>query len=298
MKRIGVLTGGGDCPGLNAVLRAVVKTAENDYDVKCLGFTDGYEGLILNISINPVKSNTGEINKLAVLARDITRQKKIEKELSQASDEMERRVEQRTFELVRVNDELKHEIKQHKQTEKKLKDALEKLDLSKLKSDHVDYSIQLNDVFQIVNEAIIDLAPTLNEKNIQLTAAEPEIPTSLYCDAAKIGQVIHILLGNAIHYSPPEKSITIQYQKTQTGLLENQVTALQISVSDLGLGIPDDGKERIFDNSAQSSKSRSGLELAICKEIVTAHQGKIYVENNLEGGATFFLILPYRFQNS
>lgn len=48
MKRIGVLTGGGDCPGLNAVLRAVVKTADNDYDVKVLGFIDGYEGLILN----------------------------------------------------------------------------------------------------------------------------------------------------------------------------------------------------------------------------------------------------------
>lgn len=48
MKRIGVLTGGGDCPGLNAVLRAVVKTADNDYDVKVIGFNDGYEGLILN----------------------------------------------------------------------------------------------------------------------------------------------------------------------------------------------------------------------------------------------------------
>ncbi|MEA2030524.1 MAG: ATP-dependent 6-phosphofructokinase [candidate division Zixibacteria bacterium] len=48
MKRIGVLTGGGDCPGLNAVLRAVVKTADNDYDIKVIGFTDGYEGLIEN----------------------------------------------------------------------------------------------------------------------------------------------------------------------------------------------------------------------------------------------------------
>ena len=48
MKRIGVLTGGGDCPGLNAVLRAVVKTADNDYDVKVIGFNDGYEGLIEN----------------------------------------------------------------------------------------------------------------------------------------------------------------------------------------------------------------------------------------------------------
>ncbi len=46
--RLGVLTGGGDCPGLNAVIRAVVKTAINDYDMEVVGFMDGYEGLIEN----------------------------------------------------------------------------------------------------------------------------------------------------------------------------------------------------------------------------------------------------------
>jgi phosphofructokinase-like protein len=48
IKRIGVLTGGGDCPGLNAVLRAIVKTAYNDYNLKIIGFLDGYEGLVEN----------------------------------------------------------------------------------------------------------------------------------------------------------------------------------------------------------------------------------------------------------
>jgi ATP-dependent phosphofructokinase / diphosphate-dependent phosphofructokinase len=46
VKRIGVLTGGGDCPGLNAVIRAVVKTAKNDHDIDVIGFMDGYEGLV------------------------------------------------------------------------------------------------------------------------------------------------------------------------------------------------------------------------------------------------------------
>ena len=46
--KIGVLTGGGDCPGLNAVVRSVVKTALNDYDMEVVGFMDGYEGLIEN----------------------------------------------------------------------------------------------------------------------------------------------------------------------------------------------------------------------------------------------------------
>ena len=48
IKRIGVLTGGGDCPGLNAVLRAVVKTAMVKYRYEVIGFKDGYRGLVLN----------------------------------------------------------------------------------------------------------------------------------------------------------------------------------------------------------------------------------------------------------
>lgn len=46
--KIGVLTGGGDCPGINAVLRAVVKTAVNEYGWEVIGFRDGFRGLVLN----------------------------------------------------------------------------------------------------------------------------------------------------------------------------------------------------------------------------------------------------------
>jgi phosphofructokinase-like protein len=48
IKRIGLLTGGGDCPGLNAVIRSVTKTAMNDHNIEVLGVEDGYLGLITN----------------------------------------------------------------------------------------------------------------------------------------------------------------------------------------------------------------------------------------------------------
>ncbi len=48
VKRIGVLTGGGDCPGLNAVIRAIVKTAAFDYNFEVIGLTDGFKGLVEN----------------------------------------------------------------------------------------------------------------------------------------------------------------------------------------------------------------------------------------------------------
>lgn len=47
-KRIGILTGGGDCPGLNAVIRAVAKTLINDYDMEIIGFLDGFRGMVEN----------------------------------------------------------------------------------------------------------------------------------------------------------------------------------------------------------------------------------------------------------
>ena len=53
-KRIGVLTGGGDCPGLNAVIRAVVKTAINEYGWEVLGIEDGFEGLIQPGKVRPL----------------------------------------------------------------------------------------------------------------------------------------------------------------------------------------------------------------------------------------------------
>jgi 6-phosphofructokinase 1 len=54
VHRIGVLTGGGDCPGLNAVIRAVVKTAINEYGWEVLGIEDGFEGLIQPGKVRPL----------------------------------------------------------------------------------------------------------------------------------------------------------------------------------------------------------------------------------------------------
>ncbi|HEX3030497.1 MAG TPA: ATP-dependent 6-phosphofructokinase, partial [Clostridia bacterium] len=59
VKRIGVLTGGGDCPGLNTVLRAVVKTAAGKYNYEVYGFKDGYKGLVLN---NYIKFKPGDVS--------------------------------------------------------------------------------------------------------------------------------------------------------------------------------------------------------------------------------------------
>src|SRR5258708_33843694 len=54
MKRLGILTGGGDAPGLNAVIRAAVKTAINEYDCEVFGIKNGYDGFLEPDGIMPL----------------------------------------------------------------------------------------------------------------------------------------------------------------------------------------------------------------------------------------------------
>ena len=56
MKRLAVLTGGGDAPGLNAVIRAVVKTAENEFNCEVLGVRNGFDGFVTQGGIFPLNS--------------------------------------------------------------------------------------------------------------------------------------------------------------------------------------------------------------------------------------------------
>lgn len=60
-KTIGILTGGGDCPGINAVIRAVAKTAMHDHDWRVIGFRDGYAGLVLRDSVELTNRSVSNI---------------------------------------------------------------------------------------------------------------------------------------------------------------------------------------------------------------------------------------------
>ena len=75
------------------------------------------------------------------------------------------------------------------------------------------------------------------------------------------------------------------------------VPALKLTVSDEGIGIPEDDLEAIFDKFIQSSKIHidaggTGLGLAICQEIIEGHGGTIQAANRAQGGAVFTAILP------
>ncbi|RYF30507.1 MAG: ATP-binding protein, partial [Comamonadaceae bacterium] len=100
------------------------------------------------------------------------------------------------------------------------------------------------------------------------------------------------LLVNAIKFSPEGSEINV--------FMESQVESVLIRIADQGIGIPENLKGKIFNmftdarRAGTAGEQSFGLGLAISRQIVEAHGGKIWFENNEEIGTTFYLELPDR----
>ena len=177
------------------------------------------------------------------------------------------------------------------------------LDLSKLEAGKEVYKMESADIKKVAKGVASEMGSIWKEKNLKVKVEDTLESTNTVCDESKIEQVTRNLLSNAIKFTPKDKQITITFS---AGELPNRqaltdkkmVSALAVSIKDEGVGIPADELESVFDKFIQSSKTKTGaggtgLGLAICKEIMQAHNGKIWAENNPEGGATFSFMLPY-----
>jgi signal transduction histidine kinase len=124
-------------------------------------------------------------------------------------------------------------------------------------------------------------------------------------DADKIQQVLVNLVSNAIKFNRPNGHVSIRAELApmrrpfeEDFFGEETADALRVSVSDTGIGIPDDQLGRIFDAFYQvdSSSTRqhggAGLGLSIVRKLIEAHGGEVWVESILGAGTTFHFTLP------
>ena len=153
-------------------------------------------------------------------------------------------------------------------------------------------SLQLADLdlAQVVRRAVQSNQATAESAHIVLEShVAPDLPPA-HADRDRINQVMDNLIGNAVKFSPQGGTITLR--------VEDAGEMLQASVSDTGIGIPEDQAERIFerfyqvDGSATRKFGGAGLGLAIVKRIVEAHGGRIWVKSQLGQGSTFVFTLP------
>ena len=171
------------------------------------------------------------------------------------------------------------------------------LDLAKLESGKTTHKMKEEDLRAVTEMAVSELEPLILEKGQVLELVEPRFSTRVVFDKDTIRQVLHNLLSNASKFTPAGKKISISFRQHPTKAESVSAPAVEILISDQGVGIPEDELEAVFDKFVQSSKTRTGaggtgLGLSICKEIVTTHHGRIWAENNSEGGATFHFVIP------
>jgi len=164
------------------------------------------------------------------------------------------------------------------------------LELSKLDNEKINLDEKVINLSKLVFHSVENYRIHTNKKSQELTMEGIEGEYLIIGDINRVEQVLKNLLSNAVKYSDENASVHVK--------LSSNIRYHKISVTDTGMGIPEEDLSHIFERFYRVDKARSramggtGLGLAIAKEIMTLHHGKIQVESKLNVGTTFTLLLP------
>jgi signal transduction histidine kinase len=172
----------------------------------------------------------------------------------------------------------------------KLTDLIEQLlDLSRIEAGTLRI-LPKKQLFHNIVDSALSQIQALTSKHRLVFDIPLDLPP-LHVDKQRITQVLTNLITNSVKFSPPLTQITISAHPT----LDNR---LQVDVSDEGIGIPLEKRERIFEafqqleNESAPNNKGAGLGLAICKGLIEAHGGDIWVQDQPGPGATISFSLP------
>lgn len=149
----------------------------------------------------------------------------------------------------------------------------------------VAISPQQIDLADLVRASVSDLTVIADERAIALDASAVEA-VGAYVDAARMRQVVDNLVGNAIKFNRDGGLVTLS-----TGMAGD---AAVIRVADTGIGVRGEERERVFERffRAEESVPGNGLGLAISREIVDAHGGRVDLESEPGIGSVFIVSVP------
>ncbi len=245
---------------------ANVKLEEANHQLKD---TDKLKDRFLSIASHELKTPITSIRGQAQLAlRRLTKQKTSSPEMEGMQTALEK-INEQTTRLTSLIDEL--------------------LDVSSMRAGKVELHKRECELVSLC-QGIVEDQHLLSGRSIVLNAEVPTI--NLFADCERLTQVVVNLISNAIKYSPESSTI-------QLHLHQNEAQAY-IEVQDHGKGIAEQQLPHIFDtfyrtpDAQASSNFGLGLGLAICKDIVERHGGRIWCESKVGKGSTFFVALPLK----
>ncbi len=164
------------------------------------------------------------------------------------------------------------------------------LDFSRIDQGRKQYEFEPTDLSALVNQTVLLMEPYAAERQVRIDREVPE-HCQLVADGRALQQALVNLLDNALKHSPPQSVIAVSLQLPTPG-------TVRLTVTDRGPGIPPEEHERIFEpfyrrgSELRRETAGVGIGLTIVRHIVTAHQGRVWVESTLGEGSRFIIEVP------
>jgi signal transduction histidine kinase len=163
------------------------------------------------------------------------------------------------------------------------------LDMSKIEADKYDLALEVFDVREPVNAALRIMRAQADDVNVHLRTVLPPAALDIDADRRAIKQILLNLISNALKFTPAGGTVTVTVQAVDD--------ALEIVVSDTGVGIAPEDMERIgrpFEQAGDSERRArgTGLGLSLVSAFARLHGGHMAVESELGEGAAFTIRMP------
>ena len=164
------------------------------------------------------------------------------------------------------------------------------IDHTKIENNSYIINKKDEDIVYLVEETVLDMKDYIEEKGLELIFDTDVEEKVIRCDKIDIERCIINLVGNAVKFTSEGGLIEV--------LLQDLDDKVNIIVKDNGIGISEENQKVIFDrfnqvvDESSEQKGGSGLGLTITKQLITLHNGEIYVESEVGVGSEFIIILP------
>ncbi|WP_437784390.1 ATP-binding protein [Sorangium sp. So ce1097] len=283
------------------------------YDAEIIGGKEGKESITIDFNINPVKDRRGNVVFLIAEGRDVTEQRRLEREVARHRDELATLDRLKTEFVANVSHEFRTPltlILGH------VEDALSRparaldggglaavrrsalrllglvntlLDFSRIEAGRLDTSFEPTDLAQLTSELASSFRSLLEAAGLSFVVDCPPLPEPVYVDRAQWERIVSNLLSNAFKFTL-EGRIEVS--------LRPQGDRVALSVRDTGAGIPADELPRIFErfHRVRGARGRSiegtGIGLALVQELVKVHGGSLRAASEPGRGSTFSVSIP------
>ncbi|MAY75924.1 MAG: hypothetical protein CMJ31_14635 [Phycisphaerae bacterium] len=295
-----------DRPRSDEALEAHLRGDEERYDVVVrMRRSNGEWSWVRSVGAVVERNTEGQPTRIAGMNLDVDRERRLQEQLKQRSDEMERFVYTASHDLKspivtilgflsHVNrdleegqtDRLPRFVKRIEDATERLKQSVDELlDVSRV--NRITANPRAIDLDAAIREAVASFDNQIRERGVTLSIGVGEF--TVWCDAKHVRQVVDNYLSNALRYGtdPVNPRISIAARSAGLGFIE-------IAVTDNGSGIDPAYADRVFGlfERLSTEKDGSGVGLAIVRKIAEHYNGRAWLDTDAESGTTFRVTLP------